>query len=119
MKSRFNITYEIVTPESAERGDSAYRGYLPKSMNVPRRQHNPHNPARFTLREAFDLIANGSQPCEADSCPVTVPRWIQSSIDDYGESVTLAMHLSSADISPSSANRIARLFRVYGLKSMV
>lgn len=34
MKSRFNVSYEIVTPESAEEGDAAERGVICKGATL-------------------------------------------------------------------------------------
>jgi hypothetical protein len=117
MKNRFKVTYETVTEESASNGDSAHRGFLPRSGNVPMDRDNmPKNPARFTLAQVLDMFQPaGSGPCEADSCPCTVPRWIncQTTQDWERPNVRLAVHLE--EISDASARRVARLLRCYGL----
>lgn len=122
MKPRFNITFETVTDASAEHGDAAHRGYLPRSGNVPEgRNYLPKTPALFTLRQAADLMQpGGSAGIEADSCPISEaspPRWLncQVTADWERPCVTLALHLG--DISAASALRIARLFKCYGIKN--
>jgi hypothetical protein len=125
MKQKFRMTYDLVTEESACHGDAAYKGFLPRSGNVPRRNNMPAKPALFTLRQAVDLLQDlpGRQgPIEADSCPVTSPRWLtatgrerESFTQGNGDCVSLSLHL--VDVSPSSAYRIARLLRCHGIKS--
>lgn len=121
MKARFRITYDTVTEASAEHGETAHNGFLPRSGNVPLNRNNmPDKPALFTLKQAVDLLqTGGSSPIEADSCPVSLaspPRWFNCQITQDWErpSVRLSLHLG--EVSPSSAMRIARLFRCYGLR---
>lgn len=124
MKNRFKITFQVVTEASAQHGDFARHGYLPRSGQVPDRTYMPKTPARFTLRQAFDLLTDlpGQQgPIEADSCPVYCPRWLtatgnerESYTQGPGDSVALSLHLGG--ISAASGYRIARLFKCYGLK---
>lgn len=117
MKQRFKITYEVVTDASASGGDAAHRGFLPRSGDVPLYRNNmPNNPARFTLRQVIDLmVPQGSGPCEADSCPCVVPRWVTCQItsDHDRPCVSLSVHL--ADVSDASARRVARLLGCHGL----
>jgi hypothetical protein len=117
MKPRFKMTYEVVTGESARRGDFAHHGYLPRSGEAPLyRTHMPKRPALFTLRQVIDLLVfRGSGPCEADSCPVNVPRWVtcQITTNESDRCVSLSVHLD--DVSPASARRVARLLNCYGL----
>jgi hypothetical protein len=127
MKARFNITYSITTEASAEHGEHAYSGFLPRSGEVPRRNNMPKKPALFTLAQALDLLRVEQGPIEADSCPVTSPRWLtarhrerEEGTSDYyregpGDSVEVSLHLGS--VSPASAYRIARLFKCYGLRA--
>lgn len=117
MKPRFKITYEVVTDASAGCGDFAHHGFLPRSCDVPLHRNNmPERPARFTLRQVCDLLVpRGSGPCEADSCPVNVPRWISCQTTENWQRpcITLSVHLD--DVSPASARRVARLLNCYGL----
>ncbi len=106
---RFKVTYEIVTPDSAEYGDAAYRGFLPRSGTLPRRNNMPKRPSLFSLREAFDMM-NGT--IEADSSPCQTPRWITCYLrDEPSGSEVISLHLDGA--TNASKRRIGRLF---GLK---
>lgn len=126
MKQRFKITYEVVT--SASGGDAQWRGFLPCTGVIPRRNHMPKRPALFTLRQAFDLFEQHASPwpIEADSSHLSAskpPRWITSDSHERpgdfrngeGDCTSLSLHLG--DISPSSAMRVARLFKTHGIKS--
>lgn len=122
-KPRFNITYQIVTEESAENGDCAFSGFLPEDGEVPRENSTTGTPALFSLRQAIDIIVSEQNPIEADHCPVNVPRWLTAYTRERpgdfrngeGDHVQLSLHLEHA-CSPSSARRIARLFKTYGMK---
>jgi hypothetical protein len=102
---RFNVTYEIVTPESAEQGDAEERGFLLEDAR---------------LREAVDLCESCGTLVEADSSPLSreqPPRWLTFYGDlDYrdGSQESRSLHLPEG-ITPSSALRIARLVGCYGL----
>ena len=107
----FRLTFDIVTEESASHGDFAYHGFVTRDGNMPRRNggYLPKKPARFTLRDALEMIDNhddGSEPREADSFPCAAPRWF-SARRNGEESITLSLHLD--DVTPSTACRIARL----------
>lgn len=53
MNGRFRVTYDIVTPESAEHGDSAESGFvLPGGWKEPA---GSPEPVSMTLREAAEL----------------------------------------------------------------
>lgn len=122
-KPRFCLTFEVITEASAEHGEFARHGYLPRSGNIPLRSYLPKNPYRFTLREAVDVMANhnsGHAPVEADSYPVTSPRWltVRGESDDYpGMPDALGVSLHLGEVSPASAYRIARLLGCYGLRA--
>lgn len=118
MKERFHMTYEIVTDASAQRGESAYHGFLPHSGVAPLNRNNlpRYYPALFTLRQAYDIMfegVGGSGPIEADSYPCTVPRWFtrQQTQDWEHPCVSLSVHLPD-EISDASKRRIARAFGV-------
>lgn len=123
-KPRFFLTWEVISERSAECGDFARHGYLPRSGDIPRRSYFPKNPHCFTLREAVDVMAthnSGHAPIEADSCPVTVPRWltVRGETDAYPgmpDALGVSLHIPET-VSASSAYRIARLLRCYGLRA--
>lgn len=122
MKKRFRITYEVVTDESANHGDFAHHGFLPKSKEIPIHRNNfPKNTTLFTLKDAMELIFDARiHVCEADSSHITEgnpPRWITAQItsDQDRPSLSLSVHLDRS-CSDSSAYRIAKLFKVYGTK---
>lgn len=116
MKRRFSITYATTTEESAAYGDHARRGFLPKTGTVPRRNHHPKNPARFTLREALEILDQhdaGGEPRETDGYPVTrqcPPRWV--TVSDFSgpwdACTRLSLHFPRT-VTPSTALRLARL----------
>lgn len=100
----FSITYEIVTPESAEHGEAEEQGYVLESV---------------TLSEAMsELRQHRGCYVEADGYPVREPRWFTfyETSTDYrtGAVTSLSLHLPR-DITPSSARRIARLVGCYGI----
>lgn len=108
---KFNVTFEIVTEESAEFGDVHARGFVLEDVS---------------LSEAIRAL--GGCANEADSSPISLknpPRWFthydyalrQSNYLDpkdprawYGVE-SRSLHLPR-DITPSSALRIARLLGV-------
>lgn len=132
--TRFRVTYEIVTEESAENGEAAFSGFLPRSGDVPfGRQNMPENPAVFTLRQVSSLFSrhySGKNEVEADVWPVSVktpPRWVTfdaegeisiftakrraAGVADNVRAVSLSVHFPR-EISPASAVRVARLFGI-------
>ena len=104
----FNVTYEIVTPESAEHGDAEERGYIAKSV---------------TLREALELVfetrtsqCEGVTAIEADEYPVSSPSWITvSNGSEYltGASENRAIHFPDT-MTAATRLRVARLMGCYG-----
>lgn len=97
---KFDITYEIVTPESAEHGDVEDRGFSAEGL---------------TLREAHNFLRYDGCALEADSWPISLaspPRWLTFAPDirfEDGAEITHSLHLPR-NITPSSAMRVARLF---------
>jgi hypothetical protein len=100
----FNVTFEIVTDESAAEGEAAESGFVAENIS---------------LREAIENLSAASNSCElasidADSWPISrdnPPRWItyQYGRDwEYGESESRSIHFPRG-ITASSAIRIARL----------
>ena len=122
--ARFHLTFDTVTEASAAHGDSARRGFLPKSGQVPARSNQPKNPAKFTLKRAVEILREHGDRFEADSCPCEVARWVtatppDSVFQETGEVSQISLHLPR-ELSPASARRVtlalARELRVYGVK---
>jgi hypothetical protein len=124
-RKRFSLTYNIVTDESATHGDYAYHGFLTRNENMPRVYgYIPKKPATWTLRDAIEIFERhdaGGSPRECDSSPVTIkcpPRWITAS-DHTGsrtndEETQMSLHFDH--VTPSTAMRIARYLKAYGIK---
>ena len=120
---KFRLTYDIVTEESATHGDFAFNGFVTRNGGTPRRRNYiPKAPAEFRLREAINLLLDREShgPIEADSCPVSLqcpPRWFTcyGVRDNCGECTSFSLHLPKTT-SPSSALRVARLLKCYGLR---
>ena len=96
---RFNITFDTYTPESIALGDAAARGFHVENV---------------TLRDAFsELRRLGFATPTGAACGNRngAIRWLDFEADaDYrtGEQTTYSLHFP-ADMSPASAQRIARL----------
>jgi len=96
----FDVTFERVTPESAEHGEADSNGYAVENA---------------TLREALDLIGDGHY-CEVDSWPCDRPRWLtfyntnDGTIDYFetGATENLSLHIPGT-VTRASARRIAKL----------
>ncbi len=96
----FSVTFERVTPESAEHGEADSTGFAVKNA---------------TLREAMDLIGDDHY-CEADSWPCDCPRWLtfyntnEGTTDYYETGATehLRLHIPET-VTRASARRIAKL----------
>lgn len=114
---KFLVTYEVVTEASAEYGDAAYRGFLPRSGQIPHRNHYPSKPHTFTLRECVKLLAQRSHPLESSEWPLGPDgcRWVTAYwSDDCSGSESINVHLNG--ITPSTRRRILRLlgFKIGG-----
>lgn len=97
MKS-FAVTYEIVTPESAENGDYAETGFEMESGS---------------LRDAWQIVRWGCEGgVEANEWPVISPRWVSYYGAEHdlrtGAVKSFSVHFPD-NITPSSARRVARL----------
>lgn len=102
-RARFTVTYEVVTPESAEQGDAAERGTVTRLA---------------TLRDALDAVqrtfsneCDGVESIECDSWPVVKPRWVTISNGMHyrtGEQESRSLHIPDT-VTTSTARRIARL----------
>ena len=112
MRHGFSVTYEVVTPESAEHGDAEDRGFIAEDL---------------TLRDALDAWDGAGYHVEADCCPVDggpygVPRWFTAykvnngtrECYETGAEESRGLHLPD-DVTPETALRIARLVGCYGV----
>lgn len=100
---KFAITYEIVTPESAEHGDADERGYIIEDTD---------------LRDAIQLLhrtrtnrVDGVSAIEPDSSPCVRPRWVTLTNGmefETGAVESRSLHIPDT-VTASSARRIARL----------
>lgn len=99
----FDVTYDIVTPESAKIGDSAARGFAADSVSL--------RDAVMALHQTRTSAVDGVSAIECDSLPCTHPRWV--SIVNGTEFKTGAVETRSLHIpctlSAHTARRIARL----------
>lgn len=99
----FNVTYEIVTPESAESGDADERGFIAEGV---------------TLREAIQLVnetRTSQVDCvmaiECDESPIRNPRWvtvINGCEFNTGAQESRSLHMP-ANLTASTRRRSARL----------
>jgi hypothetical protein len=102
MKTLFSVTYEIVTPESAEAGEAESSGFIAESVSL-----------RDALRE-FDRTrtnrVDGIESTEPDSTRGRI-RWVtrvNAQEFETGAHESRSLHIP-ASVSESSARRIARL----------
>lgn len=105
----FNVTYEIVTPESAEDGEAAELGFIAEGV---------------TLREALEFVSEtrtshvgGVHAIEANEYPVRAPRWITVSNGMEfmtGAYESRALHFPDS-VTGASRRRVARLMGCYGV----
>lgn len=93
---RFNVTYETVTPESAEDGEAESRGFICKGVG---------------LREAVDAI--GKIALEDCGSWFTNQEYGHGTRDYYatGREESRSLH-PPRDITASSYDRLARLLQV-------
>ena len=97
----FNVTYEIITPESAENGDVEEQGFVVENV---------------TFREALDAFGSWGH-VEADCCPVRSPTWFTGYGDVdcmTGGTENRSLHLPDS-LTNASRMRIARLLDCYGI----
>lgn len=101
---RFIVTYDIVTPESAEVGDAAERGFLtPGAWRYPLETSNLNDDYTMTLREALDLIGDACENCGTWFAEVDGRQDFKTAAVE-----TRALH-PPRSITPSSYRRLARL----------
>jgi hypothetical protein len=104
----FSVTYETITPESAEDGDTADSGFVAQGVG---------------LREAIDALGQGEGGCEASEYPVTDPRWLtmydanrDRAYWEEGETVSRSLHFPDS-MTAASRVRVCRLLGCYGVAS--
>ena len=100
MTLQFNVTFETVTPESAEHGDTADSGFVSQDV---------------ALREALDDLGFGDGGCEANESPVTDPRWVTmyQTNHDYrtGEIENRSLHFPDS-MTAASKLRVCRMLGI-------
>jgi hypothetical protein len=111
-KSRFTVTYEIVTPQSAAHGEADERGYVDDHGCTDTK------PLPLTLRDALKAFrgtrtnrVDGVECTELDSSPCVRPRWItvcNGMEFETGAHESRSLHIPGT-VTNSSARRIARL----------
>ena len=103
----FNVTYEIVTQESAESGDADERGFIAENVS---------------LRDALDYVfgtrtayVEGVACVEANEYPVQSPEWItvyNGMEYETGAHENRSIHFP-CNMTTASRIRIARLMGCY------
>lgn len=99
----FNVTYEIVTPESAEHGESDETGFIVEGGTL--------RDAVKELHATRTCHVGGVESVEADSSPCVHPRSVR--VVNGREFLTGAVESRTlhipAEVSQGTARRIARL----------
>jgi len=104
----WNVTFELITEESAENGDAAERGFELENGS---------------LRDALEACRAGHWGyTEADCYPLSVkspPRWLTVYDDGANDFTTsnrtnYSLHIPD-HITPASRMRLARLLKCYGV----
>lgn len=99
----FNVTYEIITPESAEAGDAEERGFVAENVSL--------RDAIELVRETRTAQVDGVESIETDEWPMRAPCWV-SVINgmEYqtGAQETRSLHMPD-NLTPATRCRIARL----------
>jgi hypothetical protein len=101
--TRFAVTYDIVTEESATDGDFAESGYVLESATL--------RDALVALHETRTAQCDGVSAIECDSTPCIRPHWITVTNGiEYltGDYESRSLHIPTT-VTASSARRIARL----------
>lgn len=101
--ARFNVTYEITTPESAENGDSEETGFIVQDVG---------------LREAIEAVqgtrtsgVDGVECIEANDSDIGAARWITVSNGmefETGATESRSIHIPD-NVTRASRIRIARI----------
>ena len=99
----FNVTFEIVTPESAENGDAEEIGFIGTGLTL--------RDAIEAVRDTRTSLVDGVEYILCDSIPCDRPRWITVSNGmeyETGAHESRSLHIPSS-VSDASARRIARM----------
>ena len=99
----FNITYELVTHESAEHGEAEEVGFEMEGA---------------TLRDCYEFLRWNGGYCEASCSDITQADWLSfyGESDIYtGDCRNYGLHFPH-HITGSTRRRIAKLFRCYGVR---
>lgn len=104
---RFSVTYEIVTPESAEFGDAESRGFISQDVGL--------RDAITDLLETRTSRCDGVVAIENDTCPgeLRPGGWItviNGAEFETGATESRSLHIPR-NVSPSSSARIERIVR--------
>lgn len=104
----FAVTYEIVTPESAEQGDVAERGYITEGSCL--------YDARQDVSHTRTAWVDGVMAVETDISPMAGQRvrWvtvINGCEFETGAQESRSLHIPES-VTPASSRRIARLLGV-------
>lgn len=102
----FNVTYDIVTQESAEYGDTAESGFISRDSKL-----------RDAIADLFDTYGHntGIECIEAAEAPLRDPCWITVyNSADYktGAQESRSLHLPD-NMTRASKLRLCRLLNVY------
>ena len=116
LRDAWRVTWERVTPESAEHGDAEARGFVDRDGFRSRLEHKNRDYA-LTLREALEAVKESSPTraslsyVEASDSVASGARWITWGFSpDYstGDSLSLSLHIPETVSGPSRA-RLVRL----------
>ena len=107
-RARFAVTYEIVTPESAERGDADERGYVWETATL--------RDAIQDVRRTRTAQCDGVESVETDRDPCIVGRVRAVTITNgaefrTGASESRTLHIPDS-VTLATSRRIARLLGV-------
>ena len=111
-------TYEVVTPESAELGDTARAGWTEADATEWEYTERPDAPVRWTARELYDAIQGGHASCGTicpdGHCWVTVSDGETRAYFEDGEDRSVSFHLAHT-ASPSVRRHWATVLRLAGV----
>lgn len=99
---RFNVTYQVVTPESAEDGDFHETGFIGKGLS---------------LRDAIESLGIPEGGIEANCWPTNGARWVTAYNVEYdyssGSEESRSLHFPD-EMTEASKIRLMRLLGVRG-----
>lgn len=105
----FNVTYDIVTDESAKNGDTAESGFISQDVSL-----------RDAMADLFATRTNRVDSCggfiECNEYPVKAPSWVTvgNGVEfETGAVESRSLHIP-AHVTAASRRRIAKLCRAHG-----